>query len=225
MSLSSAESTLSGQNVRLSYSKSWFIWGCAALFYGYQFMLRVSPGVMADDLRIAFNVDACALGFLTSCYYLTYAFIQVPVGNLMDHFKPRRMLTLAAIMCSLGTLIFSYADNIYVGGFGRAMIGVGSGFGFLSCLKLGTIWFPVQKLPLVVGLTVLLGTFGGVSAGWPMGWLVDAFGWRHALWIIAIVGFGLAGLSWLIVRDRAPKKLEDEILRAHKEDHDETESS
>lgn len=208
-----------------SLTKSWIIWGCAALFYGYQFMLRVSPGVMANDLRIAFNVDACALGLLTGCYYYTYSFLQIPVGSLMDHFKPRRMLTLGALLCSIGTLVFSSADNLYVAAFGRALIGVGSGFGFLSCLKLGTIWFPVQKLPLVVGLTVLLGTIGGVSAGGPMGWLVEVFGWRHALWIVAFVGFGLAFLSWVVVKDKAPKKLENEILRAHKTDQKEQQGS
>ncbi len=207
------------QSRSLSLTRSWFIWGCAALFYGYQFMLRVSPGVMADDLRIAFNVDACALGLLTGCYYYTYSFLQIPVGSLMDLFKPRRMLTMAIVLCSIGTLVFSYADNLYIAAFGRALIGAGSGFGFLSCLKLGTIWFPVQKLPLVVGLTVLLGTFGAVSAGRPMSWLVSEFGWRHALWVIAIVGFGLAVISWLFVRDKAPKQLEEEIQKAHKDDH------
>ncbi|OJW50326.1 MAG: hypothetical protein BGO67_00145 [Alphaproteobacteria bacterium 41-28] len=196
-------------------SKSWIIWGCAALFYCYQFMLRVSPGVMAEDLMASFKVDACALGTLTACYYYAYAALQIPVGTLMDRFKPRRMITFAAISCSLGALLFSSADSLYIAAIGRALIGAGSAFAFLSCLKLGTLWFPSHKLPFVVGMTLLLGTMGGVSAGYPMGWLVEVSGWRHSMWLVAFVGFALAALGWSIVRDKAPKSLEQEILKSH----------
>lgn len=196
------------------FSKSWLIWGCAALFYCYQFMLRVSPGVMAEDLMASFNVDACALGTIVGFYYYTYAALQIPIGTLMDRFKPRRMLTFAAILCSLGTLVFSSADSLYIAAIGRSLIGAGSAFAFLSCLKLGTLWFPSQKLPLVVGMTLLLGTLGG-SAGYPMGWLVEVSGWRQALWLIAFAGFGIAFLGWSIVRDKAPESLEEEILKSH----------
>lgn len=195
-------------------STSWLIWGCAALFYGYQFMLRVSPNIMVNDLMTSFHVDACALGVLSGFYYYTYAALQIPVGTLMDRFKPRRMLTFAAILCAFGTLLFSSAESIYVAAFGRALIGAGSAFAFLSCLKLGTLWFPSHKLPLVVGMTLLLGTMGG-SAGYPMRWLVEVSGWRHALWLIAFAGFGIALLGWTIVRDKAPKSLEEEILKSH----------
>lgn len=196
-------------------SRSWLIWGCAALFYCYQFMLRVSPGVMAEDLMASFQVDACALGTLTGFYYYAYSALQIPVGTLMDRFKPRRLLVFAAVLCSLGTLLFSSADSLSVAAFGRALIGGGSAFAFLSCLKLGTLWFPAHKLPFVVGMTLFLGTTGGVVAGYPMGWLVDLSGWRHALWFVAFAGFGLAILAWSIVRDKAPKHLEEEILKSH----------
>lgn len=196
------------------FSNSWFIWGCAALFYGYQFMLRVSPGVMAEDLMVSFDVDACALGALTAFYYNTYSALQIPVGTLMDRFKPRRMLTFAAVLCGFGTLIFSSADSLPIAAFGRALIGAGSAFAFLSCLKIGTLWFPSDKLPLVVGMTVLLGTLGG-SAGYPMGWLVQTYGWRYSLWLVAFVGFALAFLGWAVVRDKAPESLEEEILKSH----------
>jgi len=215
MTNSSSESKDSKQKVKLSYLHSWLIWGCAALFYCYQFLLRGSPNVMADDLMSSFQVDACALGILTGCYYNTYSALQVPGGTLMDTFKPRRVLTFAAVVCSVGTLIFSMADSVYIAAAGRALIGVGSAMAFLSCLKLGTLWFPSHKLPLIIGLTVALGTVGGVSAGYPLAWLVEAYGWRHAMWLVAFIGFGIAILGWILVRDTPPEELEHEVLKSH----------
>jgi len=203
------------ETTMISFGKSWLIWGCAALFYCYQFMLRVSPNVMADDLMAAFQVDACTLGILTGFYYNTYSGLQIPAGTLMDYFKPRRVVTFAAIVCSFGTFLFSLADSIYVAAFGRALIGAGSAMGFLSCLKIGTLWFPSHKLSLIVGLTVLLGTIGGVSAGYPLAWLVEIYGWRHAMWLVAFIGFVLATLAWSIVRDVPPDALEREVLKSH----------
>ena len=212
-------STLDSINeTKLMLSKSWLIWSCAALFYCYQFMLRVSPGVMAEDLMASFNVDACALGILTACYYNAYTVLQIPVGTLMDRFKPRRMLTFAAVTCGLGALLFSSADSLYIAAIGRTMIGAGSAFAFLSCLKLGTLWFPPHKLPFVVGMTLLLGTTGGISAGYPMGWLVEISDWRYAMWLVAFGGFALAILAWTVVRDKAPQDLEQAILKSHGED-------
>lgn len=209
------ENNLYIKKQKISFKKSWLIWGVAALFYCYQFMLRVSPGVMTEDLMLSFQVDACALGTLTGFYYYTYSAMQIPLGSLMDYFKPRRTLAFAAVLCSCGVLLFSSADSLLTAAFGRALIGAGSAAAFLSCLKLGTLWFPSQKLPFVIGMTVLLGTTGAISAGTPMAWLVHSSGWRHALWFTAFIGFALAILAWFMVRDKAPKALEEEILESH----------
>jgi len=116
------ENNLYIKKQKISFKKSWLIWGVAALFYCYQFMLRVSPGVMTEDLMLSFQVDACALGTLTGFYYYTYSAMQIPLGSLMDYFKPRRTLAFAAVLCSCGVLLFSSADSLLTAAFGRALI-------------------------------------------------------------------------------------------------------
>lgn len=182
-------------------NRAWLVWGIAAVFYGFQFMLRVSPGVLANDLMRDFQIDACTLGLLTACYYYAYSSLQIPAGALMDRLKPRLMMTVAAILCSVGCLLFATSTGIMTASIGRTMIGVGSAFAFLSCLKLGTLWFPSPKLPLVVGLTLFLGTMGAISASAPLAWLSDLLGWRSALWSISFLGFAIAACGWLIIQD------------------------
>lgn len=203
----------------LSYARSWVVWGCAALFYCYQFIMRVSPSVMADDLMASFQIDACTLGLISGFYYYTYSAFQIPGGAFLDSFKPRRVLSTAVLICSMGTLLFSMADTIYLAAFGRALIGLGSALGFLSCFKIGSVWFPTHQLPLIVGLTILLGTVGAVSAGYPLAWLLSLYGWRETLWLFAISGLALAVLGWAVVRDAPPETLENEILKSHGDHH------
>ena len=158
-----------------SLARSWIVWACAALFFCYQFLLRVAPSVMTQELMGDFAVDACTLGILTSLYSCGYVGFQLPVGSLLDKFGPRRLVSIAALTCSIGSLLFSFADTVIVGAASRFLIGAGSAFGFLSCMKLGTLWFPPQRISLVVGLTLLLGTSGGVAGGLPPAFPRGAF--------------------------------------------------
>lgn len=198
-----------------SLARSWSVWACAALFFCYQFLLRVSPSVMTNELMYDFSVDACLLGTLTSLYFYGYAGFQLPVGFLLDKFGPRRLVTIAALTCSIGSLLFSFADTVVVAAASRFLIGVGSAFGFLSCMKLGTLWFPPQRIGVVVGFSLMLGTSGAMSGSYPMSFLVDAFGWREAVQITAIGGIIIALLAVLVIRDHPPKALEDYINKHH----------
>ncbi len=198
-----------------SLGRSWVIWACAALFYFYQFFLRVSPSVMTQELMTDFHVDACVLGALMSFYYYAYAGLQLPVGTLLDKFGPRRLLTLAALMCTGGSLVFASAETVMIASLGRFLIGAGASFGFLSCMKLGTLWFPPQKVSIIVGLTLLLGTAGGMSGSYPMSFLVDTLGWRQAVWVTAGGGIFLALLIAYTVRDHPPEKLKNYIEHHH----------
>lgn len=182
----------------------WVVWGVAALFYAFQFVLRVSPSFMADELMSAFKVEACALGALISCYYIAYCIVQIPIGMLLDKLKPRRTISLAIVLCLVGTFMFAMSPCLTVAAIGRALIGAGSAAALLGCLKVGTIWFPPRLLPRVVGLTFLLGSSGALMAGPPLAWLMDLLDWRSALIVIGFIGVAVFLAIWFIVKDNSP---------------------
>ena len=183
------------------YFNPWFIWFPAALFYCYQFVLRVSPSVMEHELRRDFSIDAGTFGLLASSYYVGYSLLQIPVGLFCDYFGPRKLLTFASMLCALATIFFAMSTNFYVSGFWRFLIGIGSSCAFLGCMKLGTLWFPINRLPLVTGTTMILGTFGANCGGAPLRMLIDAQGWRESLFIIAGFGIVIGFAIWFVSRD------------------------
>ncbi len=198
--------TPANQNPRpYSEAQAWFVWSFAALFYMYQIILRISPGVMADDLMGEFGVEACALGGLAACYLMTYATLQIPAGLGLDKFGPTRLLRYAVPVCVLGTLIFSLSNSFYLACFGRLLIGVGATCGFLGTLKLGSLWFTPQRFALVVGMTMVAGTVGATFGQAPLAYLIGILGWREALlYVVAPIGMILSAGIWLFVRDTPP---------------------
>ncbi len=62
---------------------------------------------MEQSLRDHFDLTAAGFGFLSAFYYYAYVPMQLPVGILMDHFGPRRLLTFACAICVIGTFFFA----------------------------------------------------------------------------------------------------------------------
>lgn len=195
--------------------KAWVVWSCAALFYGYQFALRVSPSVMTDDLMSTFAIDACALGILMAFYYNAYALLQIPAGSLLDRFGPRNMLIFATLLCISGCVFFASAPTTLWIAMGRLLIGAGSAFGFLSCLKIGTTWFVPQRLPLVLGITLCLGTLGATGGGAPLSAMVHHLGWRATVWWLAGGGVFLLVMILTFVKS-APQDMRSSLQMQEK---------
>lgn len=187
-------------------ARAWFVWSFAGMFYMYQLILRVSPGVMIDDLMLGFSVEACALGLLTACYLFTYTVLQIPIGLGMDKFGPARLIRWSILVCIIGAIIFSISDSFYLACLGRLLIGAGSVSAYLGSLKLATNWFHPERLALVIGFTMLAGTVGAALGQAPLAGLVEILGWRNALlWVVVPIGLVIAMGTWYFVQDDPPE--------------------
>lgn len=173
----------------------------AIAFYFYEFLLRVAPGTIFSDLMREFQIDATNLGLLSSFYFLSYAALQLPVGVWMDQMGPRRLLTLAIILCSVSTILFAGTNSFALACVARLFIGAGSAFAFISCMKIVTLWFPPHRFGMLAGWTLAFGTMGAVFGESPLAIALQWTTWRELLFWIGVLGLGLAVLAWCIVRD------------------------
>jgi len=188
--------------VKKPRSMAWIIWGLGVLFYCYEFLLQVSPGVMVNDLMRDFRVNAAELGNFSAIFFYVYAIMQIPVGLLIDKYGPRKLLTFAAGVCALGSFLFGSAELISTACMGRMLIGLGSAFAAISCLKLAANWFPLNRFALLTGLTVMVGMLGAINGQAPLALLIEHLSWRESMHVLGLVGLILAGLIYLIVRDK-----------------------
>ncbi len=179
-----------------------------ALFYCYQFLVRVSPSVMTDELMLSFAVNASGLSFILMWYYFGYVGMQIPLGILMDRLGPRYIIAAGATLCAISTYFFSISTTPYLAGISRIFIGMGSACGYIGALKLGSQWFPRDKMPMVVGVTMALGTAGASIGGLPLNFLVESVGWQYSLYIIALAGILIGSGILLFVGKKPHNKTE-----------------
>jgi len=173
-----------------------------AMFYCYEFILRIIPGALQSELSAAFgHISASAFGQLSAFYYFAYSPMQMPVGMLMDRFGPRRLLSFACLCCTLGSYMFTYSSSMLIAGSGRFLVGFGSSFAFVGVLSLAMHWLPRRYFSLVAGLITTLGMLGLVYGEVKITEMAVTMGLSHVLNMMVVFGGILTVLIFLLVRD------------------------
>ena len=194
-------------------SKAWLAWSMPALFFLYEFMIRVSPGVIEGDLQTQFKVSTSEIGFSMSMYYYAYAPMQLVVGLLLDRLGGRWPMAIAALVCAMGCFMFAVAGGMTGLGTARFLMGFGSAFAYVGTIYVGSIWFPGRRIALLSGVTAALGMLGAVSAEALLGVLLEAVTWREAFNIFAIVAVAIAVLMWMLI-PRNPSWYTEQVRHA-----------
>jgi sugar phosphate permease len=186
--------------------RAYIMWLCAASFYFFQFILRVSPCVLADDIMQAYHLSAAQFAGLGSLALYAYAAMQIPAGILTDIFKPKRMILASLVLCVLGTLLIANTSHIAFAYASRVCVGAGSASGLICCGKVASTWFPAKQQPLIFGLTLTVGTIGALNGGPPLHALSTLLGWEHALNTLCILGAFIGVFIALVMKDAPNEK-------------------
>ncbi|MDB6097026.1 MAG: putative sulfoacetate transporter SauU [Francisellaceae bacterium] len=184
--------------------KALLIWGLAALFYFYDNLLQISPSAMKPELSRAFNIDAETFGSLSAYCLYAYGLMQIPAGLLMDKYGPRRLITLACVLCAVGSFLFGASTNLWEAKMARLLIGLGASFAWITGLRIAAVWFAPKRFALMTGAMVTIGFLGAVFGLGMLNETITHLGWRQTMFGGGIIGAVLTVALWLIVRDHSP---------------------
>lgn len=185
--------------MKRSNLRPWTMWACVVLFFAYQFIMRLFPGLVMHDLSTKFAIDATAFGFLSSMYYFGYAGMQIPMALLLDRYSPKFVVAGFAALCSVATLVFVYTDHWFLLLASRFLIGVGSAVGFLGTSKIISQWFPKNRYAQMVGLSFTFGLMGALYGARPTSQLIAALGWERVGLVIGGAGLLIALFIFMVV--------------------------
>jgi predicted MFS family arabinose efflux permease len=195
-------------NLRMYMSNSrivaWFVWVIASLFYAYQYVLRVMPNIMMDDITQHFHIDAIVYGQFSGVYYLGYSLMHLPIGIMLDRFGPRKVMTVCIILPVIGLLPLIFADHWVYPLLGRALIGIGSSAAILGTFKIIRMSFQERHFSRMLSFSVMIGLIGAVYGGKPVNYMCDAFGYKMVVATFIVIGLLLACITYFIVPDEKP---------------------
>jgi MFS family permease len=174
----------------------------AALFYTYEYLLRIEPSVMVHYLMHSYGIYAAAFSIMVGMYYYAYTPLQLVVGVLTDRYGPRRALITALATCLLGACLFTFFKNYYVLCVGRLLIGAGSAFAFVGAVKLAAMWLPPKRFAVFAGFCTSLGMLGAMIGDLVLSWGMHKVGVRSILVYTIIAGVVLLLLFILFLQNK-----------------------
>jgi predicted MFS family arabinose efflux permease len=176
-----------------------FLLFSAGYFVSYVFRgvnLGFAPFITRD-----LGLSAADLGVLTSLYFLGFAGAQIPAGVLLDHFGARRVTAATLLFAEVGIWIFGAAQSLGMMMVGRLLIGVGVSVCLGAAFKALAQHFPVARLPLMNGLVMAIGGFGGVMVGSPLTWVLGYSSWRSVCVGLGVLTVMVALAQWTLAPD------------------------
>lgn len=191
----------------------WIIVACGMLFYCFNYLLRVSPSVMQNELTHAFHITATQFGTLAAFYYYAYTPMQLPAGMIYDKFGVRFVLCSACLVAVSGLAIFISAESFMLAGTGRFLIGLGAAFAYIGTLKLASLWLPSNRFATVAGLTSAMGMISGALTQKYLSGIVEAIGYKQALHSAVIAGILLSIVIVALIRNRPPVQQSEAVMQ------------
>lgn len=180
----------------------WVVCLSGGLLFFYEFIQLNIFGSLNTHIMQAFGLNAHQLGNLSSTYFYANAGFLFVAGNMLDRFSTRKLILIAMVFCTVGTIGFAVSMNFAEAGISRFLVGLGGAFCFLSGVRLASRWFPPSRMALLTGILVTMAMVGGWLAQAPMAILLEHMHWRNAMLLNGFVGIVITVWIWLVVKDR-----------------------
>jgi predicted MFS family arabinose efflux permease len=178
---------------------AWMIWIIASVFYAYQYVLRVMPSIMLNDIMQQFHIDAATFGQFSGVYYIGYSLMHLPIGILLDRFGARKIMSGCILLTTLGLSPLIFADYWVYPMIGRFLIGLGSSAAILGLFKIIRTTFSAERFPRMLSLSVTIGLIGAIYGGGPVNYMRATFGYQTVIYLFAAAGIVLALATYWII--------------------------
>jgi MFS family permease len=187
------------------------VWAVTVIFYLYEFILQVSPGVLLKPLMTEFSLSATAASQIGAIYFFTYALMQIPAGILLDRYGPKKILTVAAMFCTAGTFLMALAPSFNFVLLARFLTALGSAVAMIGSMKIVSNWFDKDRFALFSGLILLVGMLGAVFAKAPLAYSVEHIGWQNTLLYLGFTGILVTILNLTMIQN-SPKAFSQQSI-------------
>jgi MFS family permease len=164
------------------------VWATGLFAYIVAVLDRTTLGVSGLDAADRFNASPAALSTFVVLQVIVYASAQVPAGLLLDRFGSKTLILCGAALMASGQLVLAFTESLPAAIAGRAVLGLGDAFTFISVLRLVPHWFTPRQVPLVTQLTGICGQLGQVLSAIPFFAVLNAAGWTTAYVSVAAIG-------------------------------------
>lgn len=173
-----------------------------AFAYFLSALIRAITATLSPTLTLEFGLQARDLGLLAGGYFLGFAAMQLPLGQWLDRFGPKKVIICFLSVAVIGCLAFAKASSFYGLLAARMLCGAGVSACLMAPLTGYRRWLAPGSQLRANSWMLMTGSMGMVASTLPVQWLMPMWGWRGifmalaAMVVIAIVAILLLVPKW-----------------------------
>lgn len=171
---------------------------------------RTCLAVIAPELQHDLGLSPAGFGALSSCFFLSFAVAQIPIGVAFDRYgvgAPTRLLMAVGVAASV---LFVVAPNGSTAMLAQAGLGLACAPAFMGLMHYASEQLPVHRYATVVSRANAISMLGALCATAPLGWAAHRFGWRPALAVAAVCMLVAWIGVWRTIRDDGHADVRDQ---------------
>ena len=175
------------------------VFAAFATAYFLSALIRAITATLSPALTAEFNLQARDLGLLAGAYFLGFAVTQLPMGNWLDRFGPKRVVLGFLAVAVVGCLAFSLCTSLTGLFAARLLCGVGMSACLMAPLTGFRRWFTPAAQLRSNSWMLMTGSMGMIASTLPVQWLVPVVGWRPLfLGLAAMLVLAMAAIAWRV---------------------------
>ncbi|HKQ10601.1 MAG TPA: MFS transporter [Rhizomicrobium sp.] len=159
----------------------------------YADRVNLSFAIIDQQFKNFFLISNTERGFLTSAFFWSYAFLQIPAGWLVDKYGSKYPIAISFVVWSTLTALTSavtgYGELFAI----RLLLGVGEAAMHPASMRWIRFNFSEAQRGLAIGLFMSGSKFGPAIGSFLSALLIEHYGWRAMFFIL-----GAVALLWLI---------------------------
>jgi len=166
---------------------------------------RFAYAVILPPMRDGLGLDYTQTGLLATANFTGYVVFSLLGGTIASRVGLRRLEVLGLALVGSSMLFTGLAGSFMAAAAGRTLTGLGSAIANVATLGLATAWFAPSRRGLAVGVIVGGSGLGISLSGVLVPMVVSSYGnegWRYAWFCLSAIVLMVAGLAFLIARDR-----------------------
>ncbi|WP_313691898.1 MFS transporter [Halorarum halobium] len=167
-----------------------------------QLGVRFLLGAVVPFVLVEFETSKSVVGLALTGMWAAYALLQFPSGVLADRFGERPLLLAGVGGAAGGATLVAVAPSVALFGVAAVLLGAGAGLFFAPASSLLSRLFEARGGAL--GALTAGGAFAGVAFPALGGVVAEAWGWRVAVGLGALVAVPVLGATAAIVPDLDP---------------------
>jgi MFS family permease len=181
------------------------------------YMDRSALSVTNNAIRGDLHLDLGQMGILLSAFSWCYALAQLPIGGLIDRFKPRLVLTVGIALWSVAQGLCGFVHTLTQFIWARVLLGIGESPQYPTGARVVSDWYPLSKRGTPTGVFNSASPLGTAIAPPILGLILLNSGWRSVFVILGVAGIGVAVVWWAFYRNpnQVTLKPEDREAIAH----------